>query len=282
MDARLALIGLVVGVLVGISGVGGSSLMTPLLILVLRVNPLVAVGTDLAYSVPTKLLGALIHWRQGTVDRRLVAALCLGGLPGALLGLGLLVGLRAWLGLAALNGAIKHGVGALLLLTALAIVLTPLLARRHRGTHPHPAPRPAAAATSPASAGGAFPSPAAAGWTPATRRRAVALGAVVGVLVSLTSIGSGAVAVPALVLLLPRLGLRRVVGSDVAFAAGLIPLAAAGHAGLGSVDVGLAANLLLGSLPGVFVGSKLCAGLPESWLRPVVAGTMLWAGASLV
>lgn len=277
MDARLALIGLVVGVLVGISGVGGSSLMTPLLILVLRVNPLVAVGTDLAYSVPTKLLGAVIHWRQGTVDRRLVAALCLGGLPGALTGLGLLVGLRAWLGLAALNAAIKHGVGALLLLTAAAVVLTPLLARRHKGAPPHPHPRPSASAPPPASA--SVPPGA---WTPATRRRAVALGAAVGVLVSLTSIGSGAVAVPALVLLLPRLGLRRVVGSDVAFAAGLIPLAAAGHAGLGSVDWGLAANLLAGSLPGVFVGSKLCAGLPEHWLRPVVAGTMLWAGASLV
>ena len=268
MDARLALIGLVVGVLVGISGVGGSSLMTPLLILVLRVNPLVAVGTDLAYSVPTKLLGALIHGRQGTVDRRLVAALCLGGLPGALLGLGLLVGLRAWLGLAALNAGIKHGVGALLLLTAAAVVLTPLLARRHKRPHPRP--------TSPTGVDAGDV------WTPGTRRRAVALGGAVGVLVSLTSIGSGAVAVPALVLLLPRLGLRRVVGSDVAFAAALLPLAAAGHAGLGSVNWGLSANLLAGSLPGVFVGSKLCAGLPDRWLRPVVAGTMLWAGASLV
>lgn len=260
MDLRLVLIGLVVGLLVGLSGVGGSSLMTPLLILVLRVNPLVAVGTDLMYSVPTKLLGAYVHWRQNTVDRRVVLYLCLGGVPGAILGLAALVALRSYIGLATLNGLIKHGIGVLLLLAALAILLTPLLSRLSRKNVRPPA----------------LP------WTPPMKGRTLALGGVVGFFVSLTSIGSGAIAVPILYILMPRLGLRRVIGSDVVFAAVLVPVAAAGHLGLGSVNLGISATLLLGSLPGVFIGSKLCAGLPDVWLRPAIAGTLIWAGVSLV
>ena len=257
MDPRLALIGLVVGFLVGLSGVGGSSLMTPLMILVLGVKPLIAVGTDLAYSVPTKLLGAYVHRGQGTVDRRTVLYLSLGGIPGAVLGLVALSALRTHLGLSRLNELLKHGVGLLLLLVAAAILLTPLLRRQHG------------------------PSPGLS-WTAALKVRAVALGAVVGVLVSLTSIGSGSITVPALYLLLPRLGLRRLVGSDVAFAALLIPVAALGHLQMGSVNLALAANLVLGSLPGVFIGSKLCARLPDSWLRPALAGVLFFAGSRLM
>jgi uncharacterized membrane protein YfcA len=257
VDPRLALIGLAVGFLVGLSGVGGSSLMTPLLILVLGVKPLIAVGTDLAYSVPTKLLGAYVHRGQGTVDRRTVLYLSLGGIPGAVLGLVALSALRTHLGLSHLNELLKHGVGLLLLLVAAAILLTPLLRRRH-GPSPGPS------------------------WTPALKVRAVALGAVVGMLVSLTSIGSGSITVPALYLLLPGLGLRRLVGSDVAFAALLIPVAALGHMQMGSVNVALAANLVLGSLPGVFIGSKLCARLPDSWLRPALAGLLFFAGSRLI
>jgi uncharacterized membrane protein YfcA len=257
VDPRLALIGLVVGFLVGLSGVGGSSLMTPLMILVLGVKPLIAVGTDLAYSVPTKLLGAYIHRGQGTVDRRTVLYLSLGGIPAAVLGLVALSALRTHLGLTRLNELLKHGVGLLLLLVAVAILLTPLL-RRQCGQ------------------------PAALAWTSALKVRAAALGAVVGVLVSLTSIGSGSITVPALYLLLPGLGLRRLVGSDVAFAALLIPVAALGHLQMGSVNVALAANLVLGSLPGVFIGSKLCARLPDSWLRPALAGVLFFAGSRLM
>jgi uncharacterized protein len=257
VDPRLALIGLVVGFVVGLSGVGGSSLMTPLMILVLGVKPLIAVGTDLAYSVPTKLLGAYVHRGQGTVDRRTVLYLSLGGIPGAVLGLVALSTLRTHLGLSRLNELLKHGVGLLLLLVAATILLTPLLRRRHG-------------------------QPPALSWTPALTVCVVALGAVVGVLVSLTSIGSGSITLPALYLLLPRLGLRRLVGSDVAFAALLIPVAALGHLQMGSVNVALAANLVLGSLPGVFIGSKLCARLPDSWLRPALAGVLVFAGSRLM
>ncbi len=264
MDPRLVVVGLVVGLLVGLTGVGGSSILTPLLILTLGVKPLVAVGTDLAYSVPTKLLGALIHRRQGTVEWRVVGLLCVGGLPASLAGLGLLALLRARLGLDTINVALKHGVGALLLIVAVVIVLSPWLRRRQAG-------RPLGVTELPAPL-----------WTRGTRGGVIALGALVGVLVSLTSIGAGSVTVPVLYLLLPRLGLRRVVGSDVAFAALLIPTVALGHLGMGDVNLRLSLNLMLGSLPGVFIGSKLCARLPDTWLRPAMAGALLFAGTRLV
>jgi uncharacterized membrane protein YfcA len=119
-------------------------------------------------------------------------------------------------------------------------------------------------------------------WTRRLAWSTIALGALVGFLVSLTSIGSGSITVPLLYLLLPRLGLQRLVGSDVAFAAVLVLAAALGHLGMGNVNLGLAANLLVGSLPGVFIGSKLCARLPETWLRPTLASVLLLAGSRLV
>jgi hypothetical protein len=259
LDPRVALVGLVVGLVVGFSGVGGGSLVTPLLVLAMGIPPAIAVGTDLLYSAPTKLLGALIHHRQRTVDWRLVRQLAAGGVPGAFAGLVALAGVQHRAGLAAVNAAIRHGLGAMLVLVALALVLRPLLGRWWRPTD--------------------------AGDAALGRRataRIVVLGAVVGFLVSLTSIGSGALTVPLLYFLLPGLGLRRLVGADVAFAAVLIPLAAAGHLALGQADVPLAANLVVGSLPGVFLGSRLCAYVPEAWLRPGLAGILLFAGSKLL
>jgi len=266
MDLRLALIGLMVGLCVGISGVGGSSLMTPLLILFFGIKPIVAVGTDLMYSVPTKVLGAVVHHKQGTVDRKVVLFLSLGGIPATLLGLTVLALLQVRLSQDALNATTKQGVGVLLFLAAVAILLTPLLRRaRHR------------------SEGAARDrGPATVIWTRAAVGRLIALGALVGFLVSLTSIGSGSLTVPALYLLMPQLQLRRLIGSDVAFAALVIPAAALGHLQMGNVNLALSANLLLGSLPGVYAGSKLCGLLPDAWLRPAIAGVLVFAGSRLV
>jgi uncharacterized membrane protein YfcA len=257
VDPRLALIGLFVGFVVGLTGVGGSSLMTPIMIIFLGIKPLIAVGTDLAYLVPTKLLGAWVHHRQGTVDTRVVLYLSLGGLPAAVLGLLVLAELRVHLGLSALNSALKHGVGLLLFLVAAVLLATPLLRQRSAR-------------------------PAELSWTRGLIWSTVALGALVGFLVSITSIGSGSITVPLLYLLVPRLGLQRLVGSDVAFAALLVIVAAFGHFQMGNVNLGLAANLLVGSLPGVYLGSKLCARLPETWLRPTLAGVLVFAGSRLV
>jgi len=262
MDPRIALIGLIVGVLVGISGVGGSSLVTPLMILVMGIQPLVAIGTDLAYSVPTKLVGALVHRQQGTIDRRLVVYLCLGGLPAALLGIATLLVLRTHLPLATLNAALQRAVGVLLLLVAVLVVLLPLLARKRK--------QPAASTE------------AKVPKDPTTAARIIALGAVVGFCVSLTSIGSGSITLPMLFLLLPAFNLRQLVGADVAFAAILVPVAALGHWQMGGVNLALSGNLLLGSLPGVVVGSKLCRFLPDLWLRPAIAGVLLFAATRLI
>lgn len=260
MNPLLALIGLLVGLLVGLSGIGGSSLMTPLLILVLRINPLVAVGTDLAYSAPTKLLGAITHWRQGTVNREVVKNLCLGGLPGVVVGLIVLFRLRSVVDLKVLSGMTKHAVGVMVFIAALALVLTPLLSRLPKRQSNRPLLL------------GRF----------SVERRTIALGAVVGFAVALTSIGSGSITVPLLYMLMPALGLRNVVGSDVVFAAVLVPTAALGQLSLGTVNLAISANLLIGSLPGVWIGSRLCAIMPTTFLRPALAGVLVWAGSNLV
>jgi uncharacterized membrane protein YfcA len=275
----VALIGLVVGVLVGISGVGGSSLVTPLMILVMRVPPLVAVGTDLAYSVPTKLVGAFIHRQQGTIDRRLIGYLCLGGLPAAGLGLLVLFTLRAHVPLATINAALQRAVGVLLFLVAVLVILLPLLKRkRGRLAEQQSAGRQSAEpiGEQPAAPAAALPRDR------ATIVRIIGLGAVVGFCVSLTSIGSGSLTLPMLFLLLPAFNLRQLVGADVTFAALLVPVAALGHAQMGGVDFALTGNLLLGSLPGVVLGSKLCRYLPDLWLRPAIAGVLLFAGTRLL
>lgn len=266
MDLRLALIGLVVGLCVGMSGVGGSSLMTPLLILFLGIKPIVAVGTDLMYSVPTKMLGAVVHRKQGTVDRKIVLFLSLGGIPAMLFGLAILALLQAHLSQAAFNATTKQGVGGLLFLVAVAILLTPLLRHTRHRTEGLARGRMPVTVT----------------WTRATMRRLIGLGALVGFLVSLTSIGSGSITVPVLYLLMPQLELRRLIGSDVAFAALLIPAAALGHLQMGDVNLALSVNLLLGSLPGVYVGSRLCGLLPDAWLRPAIVAMLVFAGSRLV
>jgi uncharacterized membrane protein YfcA len=260
LDVRLTIIGFIVGILVGLSGVGGSALLAPLMILFLGIKPLVAVGTDLAYSVPTKWLGALVHWRQKTVDWRLVRFLVIGGVPSTLFGIALLIFLRKSVGLATLNSILQPCVGALLFLVAGTILLSPLLARLP-----------------------IFQAKAASGASDPPRKRSVIiLGAIVGLSVSLTSIGAGSITLPVLYLFNTRLGLKHLVGSDVAFAAALVPVALLGHLQLGDVNLALSANLVVGSLPGVFIGSRLCAYLPDYWFRPAMAVALAVAGSRLL
>jgi len=256
----VALVGLIVGIFVGISGVGGGSLMTPLLILFLGIHPAIAIGTDLAYSVPTKIVGAFTHRRSGTVDGRLVKALTLGGIPGAALGVVTFALLRNHLPLAGFNALLRHAVGIALLLAAAFVVIKLFIG------------------SSEARATGKVIEP----WDGKGPGKFVALGALVGFSVSLTSIGSGAMTLPALCALLPALSLRRLVGSDVAFAAFLLPVAALGAFAIGNVNVPLALNLVLGSVPGVIIGSRLCRALPERFLRPGVAAVLVFAGTRLL
>jgi uncharacterized membrane protein YfcA len=259
MNAELVVIGLIIGTFIGISGVGGGSIMTPVLILVLGINPLVAVGTDLLYSVPTKILGAVMHARQQTIDWRIVRALLIGGIPGVILGLVLVLVLRHAMDLAALTVIVKRMVAVALFISAFSLMYSLIIRRA------------------------IVPVEETADLL--DRRRTLLMtagGALIGLFVALTSIGSGAMTLPMLFLLVPFVGIRKLVGTDIVFAAFLIPLAAAGHWSVGDVNLPVAFSLLAGSLPGVYIGSKLCKVLPEVWLRPalatvlVIAGTRLW------
>jgi len=256
IDWHIALAGLLVGTAVGFSGVGGSALMMPVLVLLLGVQPLVAVGTDLAYSVPTKLVGMFVHWRQHTVRWKLVLLLAIGGVPGALAGIFLLGFVKEMISLDALNTYLKHGLGLLLFVVAAIIFFGQYVqSERDKGKK----------------------------WVPLRPKAPVILliGLVVGFLVSLTSIGAGSIAMTLLYLILPRMPFQQLVGSGVAFAAVIVPIAAAGHWALGSISFPMTLSLLVGSIPGVIVGSRLCGVLPDRIVRPATAVVMALTGSRM-
>lgn len=261
IDYRLSVAGLVVGTLVGLTGVGGSSVLAPILILLLGIKPMIAVGTDLLYSVPTKLLAFGLHARRGTVDWRITGLLLLGGIPGALLGLGALAYARAHVDEPSLETIVRHAIGVAILCAAASALATRFIFRG--------AANAAAAADDRA--------------TIDVRRPVIlAIGALVGFLVAATSIGSGSLTLPLLLFALPAVSLRRLIGSEIAFAAMLVPLAAAGHVSLGTVDARVTFALLLGSLPGVALGSWLVRRVEDGALRYVVAGVLAFAGLRLI
>ncbi|KMN35486.1 MULTISPECIES: sulfite exporter TauE/SafE family protein [Chromobacterium] len=255
MEWGYAIAGLAVGFIVGLTGVGGGSLMTPIL-LWFGISPATAVGTDLLYAALTKMGGVAVHHRQGHVDWRVAGWLSAGSVPAALL---VLAGL-SYLHLPEkmLDTLFKLVLGVALLLTAAAILGKPLLLRwLNRG-----------GAVS-------LPSEPRIGLT-------IATGVALGALVTLSSIGAGALGTLALFLLYPALSTSRLVGTEIAHAVPLTLVAGLGHAGLGNVDVMLLANLLLGSLPGIWLGSKLTRRLAERWLRPTLALMLGLIGAKLV
>lgn len=251
MEPFFVVLGLAVGVLVGATGVGAGSLVTPALALA-GVPPAVAVGTDLAYAAASKSAGALAHRVQGTLDLRIAGLLALGSVPAAVI---------AVLVLAA-SGAYRAGgfvTGAL----ALALTLTAIALLGGRV---------ALAALS------ARCDPWIAPWrTPLT----VAAGALLGALVAVSSIGAGALAAMFLVALYPSMPAARIAGTDIAHAVPLTLVAGLGHVWLDTVDFGLAANLLVGSVPGIVAGSLLAGRLSDVLVRRALAFVLLLAGARL-
>lgn len=247
-----------VGALVGLTGVGGGALLTPIL-LTLGVPPATAVGTDLVHAAIFKSSAVTLHWRRGTVQWAVVGRLVLGSVPGALLALWLLRDLAAQT--SALERLLVVMLGAALLLTATAMLLHEPL-RRRRARH-----------------GGIAASIVPEPWlAPAT----VAAGALLGVLVTLTSVGAGAVGAMALYLLYPRLPTAAIIGTDIAHAVPLALVAGLGHLHLGHVDGVLLVSLLLGSVPGIVLGTRLTLRLPEGIVRPLLAGFLVFIGAGLV
>jgi uncharacterized protein len=240
--------------LVGMTGVGGGSLMTPLLVLLFGVSPATAVGTDLLYAAITKSGGAWVHARRGGVDWRLVRRLASGSIPASLATIAL-IHLFA-VDTEALGRVITHSLGIALLLTALAIVFRRSIRRwadRRLGFGASGAP---------------------AYWV-------IGTGAILGLLVTISSVGAGAVGVTALMLLAPGLATSRIVGSDIAHAVPLTLVAGLGHASTGAVDWMLLGSLLVGSLPGIWLGSHISHHLPERALRGLLATLLVLIGGKL-
>jgi len=254
LDPLYSIAGFCVGALVGLTGVGGGSLMTPLLILLFGIQPATAVGTDLLYAAATKAGGTLVHGLGRNVQWRIVGRMALGSAPAAALTLA---------GMAALDlegGAspvISVMLGLALLCTALCLIFRRQIASLYSDRVGELDLR-------------------------RTRRLTIATGAGLGLLVSLTSVGAGAIGVTVLVLLYPRLGTRQIVGSDIAHAVPLTLIAGTGHWLMGSVDWVLFASLLLGSLPGIILGSRIAGRVPDLVLRPILAGTLLVVGGKLL
>jgi uncharacterized membrane protein YfcA len=250
-----SLAGVLVGVLVGMTGVGGGSLMTPLLVLAFGFHPATAVGTDLLYASSTKAVGTAVHGFRGTVDWRIVRRLAAGSIPATVATLLVLqrVGERSAEG----GATITTVLGIALVLTGIATLfrarLVAALGSRLGGMDEGRV----AAVT-------------------------IALGVVLGVLVSLTSVGAGALGMTALLVLYPRLPINRLVGSDIAHAVPLTLIAGIGHWLLGSVDASLLVSLLIGSIPGIVIGSLIASRVSDRVLRPVLAAVLAIVGFRLL
>lgn len=257
MDFAYTVAGFAVGAIVGLTGVGGGSLMTPLLVLLFGIHPSVAVGTDLLYAAITKAGGTVAHGLKGTVDWTVTRRLATGSIPAAALTL-VLVGIFAPGGMAGAAGLIKVSLGVALLLTAVAIIF-----RKQIQTYA-------------AARFGGEPNPK------RTARLTVLVGVVLGVLVSISSVGAGALGVTALFFLYPAMPALRIVGSDIAHAVPLTLVAGIGHWMLGSVDWFLLGSLIVGSLPGIWLGSHISTKVPDRVLRPILATMLVLVGAKLI
>ncbi|RST31576.1 sulfite exporter TauE/SafE family protein [Sphingomonas ginkgonis] len=250
-----SLAGFLVGALVGLTGVGGGSLMTPLLVLLFGFHPATAVGTDLLYASVTKSVGTAVHGRRKTVDWRLVGLLASGSVPASLV---TLLALSRYGKLDShFSALLGYTLGTALVLTGIAVLFQLRIVRWARPAFERADERQIAMLT-------------------------VALGVVLGVLVSLTSVGAGALGVTALLILYPHLPVARIAGSDIAHAVPLTLIAGLGHVWLGDVDFSLMLNLLSGSIPGIILGSLFGSRSPDHVLRPILAVTLLIVGGRLL
>ncbi len=243
-----------IGAIVGMTGVGGGSLMTPLLISVFKLNPAVAIGTDLWFAALTKSGGAWAHHRHGQVDYRVTGLLLAGSIPASL----------ATIALMHFTGITKGWASALTFSLGIALLLTAVTVAYRQSWH-------------------------AVGlklerWLPATRQAqlTVLAGAILGVLVSLSSIGAGALGATMILLLYPRMATNRLVGTDIAHAVPLTLVAGIGHASLGHVEWLLLGSLLIGSLPGIWLGAQLTRSLPEKLIRALLCLSLVGAGLKVI
>ncbi len=256
MDILYTLSGFAVGAIVGLTGVGGGSLMTPLLVLLFGVHPATAVGTDLLYAALTKASGTVAHGRKGHIDWSITGRLALGSIPAAAITIFILSQLPK--GSNAIGQIISNGLGFALVLTAIAILFGRKL-REYAASHEDSTLRQCCLG-----------------------KITIAVGAILGVLVTISSVGAGALGVAALFFLYPKLSPVKIVGSDVAHAVPLTLVAGLGHWMLGGVDWSLLGSLLLGSLPGIWLGTHISAKVPEHILRRLLASMLILIGGKLI
>ncbi|MEO0314130.1 MAG: hypothetical protein RI928_586 [Pseudomonadota bacterium] len=248
--------GFAVGMLVGLTGVGGGSLMTPLLTLLFGINPTVAVGTDLAFAAITKSAGTIAHRVKNNVHWDIVKRLCLGALPAALLAT---LALKYFGALDKHIGQIiRYAIAFSVILTVIAIIFR---GRMQAWMNAHPERQLQGRAQVIAT---------------------IVAGAAIGALVTVSSIGAGAIGATILVLIYPHLKPAEIAGTDIAYAVPLTAIAAVGHWWLGSINWELLATLLLGSVPGITIGSLLARSVPEKFLRGLLATTLTGVAAKLV
>ena len=248
IDPLYSLSGFAVGMLVGMTGVGGGALMTPILIMLFGIHPATAVGTDLLYAAATKTGGSLVHGFARSIDWRVVGRLATGSVPATVVTLGALSHFN--LSGDAARNLITLVLSVALFATALVLLFGGAIVAAYRARVAELDPQRTAVNT-------------------------ILVGALLGVLVSISSVGAGAIGVVALIMLYPQLPMARIVGSDIAHAVPLTLIAGTGHWLMGSVDWHIMGSLLVGSLPGIFVGSYFAIRIPERALKLVLATTLI-------
>ncbi len=250
-----AISGFAVGLLVGLTGVGGGSLMTPLLVLLFKFHPATAVGTDLLYAAISKSSGTVVHGLRKTVDWRIVGRLATGSVPAT----AICIGLLAFYGKkdATASSVITNILGCALMLTALVLLYrSKILAYCKRCL------------------------PAVSGRK--IRNLTILTGALLGIMVSLSSVGAGAIGVTVLIILYPTIPTARIVGSDIAHAVPLTLIAGLGHWVLGDINWPLLLSLLTGSIPGIVLGSNFIIRIPERLLRQIMAVALILVAGRLL
>lgn len=256
LDLGIVLAGLLVGFTVGLTGMGGGALLTPIMILFFRVSPLAAVSSDLLVSLVMKPVGGAVHLMRGTVNKELAVWLCVGSVPAAFVGVLLL---RAFGG-SNIQPFVKHALGVALLVSAASIVVKAYLnSRREQGEQGDE--RPAIVINRPAT---------------------LVVGALGGLVVGMTSVGSGSLIIVMLLFLYPGLRSNELVGTDLIQAIPLVAAATIGHFLFGDVSLGLTGSILVGALPGVYVGARLSSRAPDRVVRPALFLVLLTSGLKLV
>jgi uncharacterized protein len=254
IDPTVAIAGLFVGFVVGLTGMGGGALMTPILVLLFKVQPLAAVSSDIVAALIMKPVGGGVHWRRGTVNLELVKWLGLGSVPSAFLGVVLL---KASGQGQALQSHVKLALGLALLVVAAGLIIRPLLTRGRKA--------------------GESMAPLVVKKLPT-----VLIGVTGGLVVGLTSVGSGSLMIILLLMLYPKLRLSELVGTDLVQAIPLVASAALGHAFFGDFQLALTASILVGSIPGVFLGAQLSSRAPDRLIRPSLIVVLLASSLKLL